>query len=130
MRVGTVTEILKDVGLAGEGRLADPAHAFGAHMRDGRGTPARHRQRHPVTADAGHRTTAFRHLGRGIVRTTGAEIRRPLQRHRGACRGRMFKRFQPRQSLLQHRTLVAKPAQARDDGRGDHGRGQLALARQ
>src|ERR1700730_15758471 len=40
MCVGTVTEILKDVGLAGEGRLADPAHAFGAHMRDRRGASA------------------------------------------------------------------------------------------
>ena len=43
--------------------------------RDGRGAPARHRQRHAVAADAGHGAAALGHLGRGVVRAARAEIR-------------------------------------------------------
>ena len=130
MGVGAVAEILKDVRFVGEGRLTDPGHALGAHMRDRRGAPAGHRQRHAVAADAGHRAAAFRHLGRGVVRAAGAEIGRPLQRHRSGRVRWMLKRFEPGQSLFQVRALVTEPAQARDQRRGDHGRRELAFARQ
>ena len=130
MRVGAVTEVLKDVGFASERCLTDPGHALGAHMRDGRGAPAWDREGHPVAADTGHRAAAFRHLGRGVVRAAGAEIRRPLQRHGSAHSCGVLKRFKPRQSLFQHRTLLAEPAQTRDQCGGHHGRREFSFARQ
>ena len=91
---------------------------------------ARHEQRHAVAADAGHGAAAFRHVGRRVVRAAGAEIGRPLQRHRRARNRRMLKRFKPRQPLFQHRALMAEPAQTRRPGARDHGRRQFAIARQ
>ena len=50
-------------------------------MGEGLG-PAVHPQRHEVTADAGKGAAAFGHLGRGVVRTARAEIRRAGDRRR------------------------------------------------
>ncbi len=130
MRIGAVAEILEDVLLTGEGRLTDPVRAFAAHLRDGRGAPGRDPKRHAVTADAGHRAAAVRHLGRGVVRTAGAEIRGALQRYRRVRGDRMFERFQPRQPLFEHRALVAEPSQPRNQRRSDDRRRQFAAARQ
>jgi hypothetical protein len=58
MGVGAVPHVLKDMRLAGEGGLPDPADAFAAHMRDGRRAAAWDVQRHSVAADAGHGAAA------------------------------------------------------------------------
>ncbi|MBA7466074.1 hypothetical protein ES707_01247 [subsurface metagenome] len=75
MEIGAVAEIGEDMLFLGEGRHAHPRHALAAHMREGLGV-AVHPQRHEVAADAGEGAAAFRHLGRGVVRTARAEIRR------------------------------------------------------
>ena len=75
MEIGAVAEIGEHVLFLGEGRHADPRHALASHVGVGLGR-AVHPQRHEVTADAGKGAAAFRHLGRGVVRAAGAEIRR------------------------------------------------------
>ena len=130
MGVGAVAEILEHVLFAGERRLPDPADAFRAHMGDGRGAAVRHRQRHAVTADAGHGAAALGDLGRGVVRAARAEIRRALQFCGADAFRRPVERFELCQTLLQRRAAMAKPAQPRDDGRRHHGRRQLAFAGQ
>ena len=86
MGVGAVAHVLKDMRLAGEGRLPDPGDALAAHMRDGRRAAARDVQRHAVAADAGHGAAAVGDFGRRIVRAAGAEIGCPLQLDRGSLR--------------------------------------------
>ena len=60
MVVGAVAEVGEDVLLFGERRLADPRHAFAAHVRELAG-PAVHPDRHDVAADARRRAAAFGH---------------------------------------------------------------------
>ena len=79
MEIGAVAEIGEDVVLVRERRDTDPRHAFAAHMGEGLGV-AVHPQRHEVTADAGQRAATLGHLGRGVVRTAGTEIRRARDR--------------------------------------------------
>ena len=74
VEVGAVAEIGEDVLFLGEGCDADPRHALASHVGVGLGR-AVHPQRHEVTADAGKGAAAFGHLGRGVVRAAGAEIR-------------------------------------------------------
>src|SRR5262245_47834261 len=81
MEIGAVAYVLEDVLGFGEGRLADPGTALAAHVGIGTGI-AVHPDRHGVAADAAERTAAVRHLGRGVVRTAGAEPGLPL----GRCR--------------------------------------------
>jgi hypothetical protein len=130
MGVGAIAQILEHMLFAGERRLPDPGDAFRTHMRDRLRAAVRHRQRHAVAADAGHRAAALRDLGRSVVRTARTEIRRPLQ----FCGANTFRRpvegFELCQTLFQRRAAMAKPAQPRDDGRRDHGRRQLAFAGQ
>ena len=99
-------------------------------MRDRLRAAVRHRQRHAVTADAGHGAAALGDLGRSVVRTARTEIRRPLQLCGANAFRRPVERFELCETLLQPRTVMAKPAQPRDDGGRDHGRRQFALARQ
>ncbi len=77
MGIGAVAEILEDVLLGGERRLADPVGAFAAHVRDGRGVarpawtaPCRGSRCRPSRG-------CLRALGRGVVRAARAEERRP-----------------------------------------------------
>ena len=73
MIVGAVAEILEDVIARGERRLADPVRALAAHLRIAERRTV-HPLRHEMAADAGIGAHAFRHDGRGIVRTARAEI--------------------------------------------------------
>ena len=62
--------------LAGEHRVRDPVHALAAHLDQALGL-AVHPRRHEVAADARLGARAVGHLGGRVVRTAGAEIRRP-----------------------------------------------------
>ncbi len=75
MIVGAVAEILEDVVALGERRLADPLRPLAAHLGEADGR-AVHPQGHEMTAYSGAGDRAFRHLGRGIVRTARTEERR------------------------------------------------------
>src|SRR5579862_611324 len=123
MRVSAVAEILENVALGGERRLADPVDAFAAHMGQRGGMTVGHEQRHAVTADAGHGAAAVRHPRRGVVRTARAEKRRALDARRRWRRP--LEGFEPREALVEL-GRVAEPLQARDDGARHHGRSQLA----
>ncbi len=79
MVIGAVAEIGEDVRRLGEGRLADPGHAFAAHLGEGRGV-AIHPDRHVVAADAGDDAATLGDAGRGVVRAARAEIRDALDR--------------------------------------------------
>ncbi len=73
--VGAVAQVREDVLLARERRLADPRHAFAAHVRELGRRPV-HPDRHHVAADAGGRAAAFRHARRRVVRAARAEVGR------------------------------------------------------
>ena len=88
MEIRAVAEIGEDVLFLGEGRDADPRHALAAHMGKGLGR-AVHPQRHEMAADAGEGAAAFRHFGRGVVRTARAEIRRAGDRRHRLHLGRL-----------------------------------------
>ncbi len=72
--------------VGGERRLADPRHAFAAHLAEAHGR-AVHPDRHVVAADAGDGARAFGHLGRGVVRAAAAEPGRALRAGAGAGDG-------------------------------------------
>ena len=76
--VRAVAEVREDVLLVGERRLADPWHAFAAHVRVRR-RAAVHPDRHDVAADAGRRAAAFGHPCRRVVRAARAEVRHPRE---------------------------------------------------
>ena len=79
VKVGAVAEVLEDMLLAGEARVADPVDALGAHLDQPAGA-ALHPARHEMAADAGQRARALGHLGAGVVRATRAEVRLALHR--------------------------------------------------
>ena len=82
MEVGAVAEIGEHMLFLGKGRHAHPRHALASHVGVGLGI-AVHPERHEMAADAGEGAAAFGHLGRSVVRTAGAEIRRAGdRRHR------------------------------------------------
>ena len=70
--IGAVAEILEKVIALRERRLADPLRPLPAHGGEADGR-AVHPQRHEVAADPGGGDRAFRHLGRRIMRASGAE---------------------------------------------------------
>ena len=72
VEVGAVAQVGEDVLVVGERRLADPGHAFAAHLREGGGA-AVHPHRHVVAADAGGGARAFGHARAGVVRAAAAE---------------------------------------------------------
>ena len=76
VRIGAVAQVLEDVRFAGERRLPDPVRALRAHMRDGLRVALRHPGDHAVATDARHRAAALGQFRRGIVRATGAEVRK------------------------------------------------------
>ena len=77
VRVRAVAQVLEDVRVCRERRLADPRRALAAHLRE-RHRIAVHPRRHEVAADAADGATAFRHARRRVVRAAGAEVRQPL----------------------------------------------------
>ena len=87
--VRPIAQIREDVRLFGERRLADPRHAFAAHVRERRRL-AIHPDRHHVTADPGRRATTLRHVGRRVVRTAGAEVGQARERNARLGKRRFF----------------------------------------
>src|ERR1700745_2977255 len=75
MSVSAIAEISEHVRGFGEWGLANPRHAFPAHLGEGRGGPL-HELGQVMAAYARERAAAFRHLRGGIVRTARAEIGR------------------------------------------------------
>ena len=104
MVVGAVAQILEDVIVGAERRLADPRHAFAAHVGDQRRAPFGHPDRHAVAADAGHGTAAVGDARRRVVRAARAEVRRA--RHLGRRRGqKLLLGFKAGQPLLAARAI-------------------------
>ena len=128
VEIGPVAEVGKDVALAGERRLADPGHAFAAHLGEGAGAPLRHPGHHVVTADPGQRARAFRHPGRGVVRATGAEGRHPVDCEH-ALRQRLLLGFEKGQAGLDP-VRREESGDAAGDRARDHCRRQFAGRRQ
>src|SRR3984957_5627505 len=80
MGVGAIANIGEHVVLFGERLLAEPHHAFAAHMRGGGGLLRIDQRRHPVAADASERAAALGRRCRTVVRASGAEARAPRRR--------------------------------------------------
>jgi hypothetical protein len=80
MSVGAVSEIGENMRRFRERRLANPRHAFPAHLGKRRRRPI-HELGQVMAPDAGERPAAFGHLGRGVVRAPRAEIRGAAERH-------------------------------------------------
>ena len=100
MAVGAVADILEDVVAGGERRLTDPVGALAAHLGEALGV-AVHPQRHVVAADARIGAAPLRHVGRGVVRAAGAEMRDPHADVLGRRedRLRVLELLQPRRDL-------------------------------
>ncbi len=94
--VGAVADIGEDMLFVGKGRDADPGNSLRPHMGEGCGVSL-HPLRHEMAADSRQSPAAVRHLGRGVVRTAGTEIRRPLEPFGIALQGLFlgFKIFDP-----------------------------------
>ena len=124
--VRAVTQVRENVLLIGERGLPDPRYALAAHLREG--ARAIHPHRHVVATDARNRTRALGHVGAGVVRTAGAEIR-------CACDGddvpgqRTFLLVDPVDALLDAVTHVELGDTARDHP-CNHRRCQLRRRRQ
>ena len=110
--IGAVAEVLEDVLLAGERRLADPVGAFAAHVGAGRGAARRHPDRHGVAADAGAGAAALGHLGRGVVRAARAEEGRALRLRRAARRRSRCSASSRAMRWLSCGALAVEPPQA------------------
>ncbi len=129
--VRAVAEVREDVLLVGERRLADPRHAFAAHVRERR-RPAVHPDRHHVTADAGRGAAAFGDVGRRVVRAARAEVGNALERDlRLGERGLLgVDPVDARVELLHGaRAEIEPPDPLRDHAR-DHRRRELRQRRQ
>src|SRR6185369_900477 len=74
VKIGAVAQVGEYMLFGGKRLLADPRHAFAAHLREADGG-AVHPHRHEVAADAGHRARSFRHHGGSVVRAARAEPR-------------------------------------------------------
>ena len=107
MKISAVAQIGEHMRLVGERRLADPGHAFAAHLGEGFGMALGHPDRHVMAADAGQRARAFGHMGAGVVRAARTE-------HRLA--------FGRRAVVFQRALLGFDDGQARVDARAHLGR--------
>ena len=77
VKISAIAQVGKNMVLVAERLLAGPWHAFAAHLREANGA-AVHPNAHEMATNAGHRTRALGHLGRGVVRTTRAKPRLPI----------------------------------------------------
>ena len=127
MKISAIAHVLKDMARVGERRLSDPGGAFPAHLGEGVGVPV-HPQRHVVATYAGQGHAVFRHLGGGVVGTTGAIIGRAGNDIARLGQAAFFG-LQEIQPFLHGLAGVEAP-QARGDGAGHHGRRQLRQVRQ
>src|SRR3984957_3658592 len=98
MRVGAVADISEHVILFGERLLAEPHHAFAAHMRSGGGLLRIDQRRHPMAADASKRAAALRHRRRTVMRASGAKAR-------ASHRRRAIAEYRPRRLGRAERTV-------------------------
>ncbi len=80
MKIRAVAEILEYVLTLHERRLPDPRRPLAAHVVHADGPAIGQPRRQSVTADTAHRNRTLRYVGRGIVRTPGAETRQAHQR--------------------------------------------------
>ena len=123
MVIRAVAEIGEHVLGRREGRLADPRHAFAAHVGEGR-SRAIHPDRHDVAADARGRAAALGYLGRRVVRAARAEVWNAVQRDLG-LRERSFLGVDPvdaRADLLHRARLQLEALDALCDHTRDHRR--------
>ena len=127
MEIGAVAEVLEDVLGLGERRLPAPGRAFAAHLRERVGAPV-HPGDHVVAADAAERARAFRHRGRGVVRTAGAVVRgtREVRARQGQL---VLLVLDPAHARVD-RLAAEEAAEALGDDHRDNCRRQLAGARQ
>ena len=77
VKISAIAQVGKNMVFVAERLLACPWHAFTAHLREADGA-AVHPHAHEMATNAGHRTRAFGHLGRGVVRTARTEPRLPV----------------------------------------------------
>ena len=77
VEIRAIAEIGENMRVVDERLLADPRHAFAAHLREACSS-AIHPQCHVVAANAGHGARAFGHFGGGVVWTARAEPRRAI----------------------------------------------------
>ena len=123
VEIGAVAQVGKDVGLVDEGRLANPGHAFTAHVGEGAGLAVGHEGGHVVATDAGHGAAAFGHHRGGVVGAAWAEGGHPVDGEDAAAEGGLLG-LQEGQAGLDAIGGEEAPDAGSDDP-GDHGRGQL-----
>ncbi len=135
MKIRAVAQIRKHVFFSRERRLPDPCHAFRAHVGKRRRFTI-HPQHHVMATDTGQRTTAFRYLGRCVVRAAGAEMGNAVLvriRFRTMRLQHVFLCFQKSNALL-HALLDRMASKvfrnARSDRARDLGRTQFVGCRQ
>ena len=129
--VRPIAQIREDVRLFGERRLADPRHAFAAHVRERRRL-AIHPDCHDMAADSRGRATAFRHIRRRVVRTAGAEIGQPSQGDAGLreCGFFLIDEFNAAANLFGRTRVQIESLDPLGDDAGDHRGRQLRVRRQ
>lgn len=129
--VRAVAQVGEHVRVGRERHLADPRHAFAAHLAEGVGA-AVHPHRHVVTADAGQRARALGHVGRRVVRAARAEPRLALGGDAGLGQRLLLgvddgdARFDAGAHVRRQLELL----QPRGNGARDQRRGQLVMRRQ
>ena len=72
VKIGAVAQIGKHMLVGRERGLADPGHAFAAHLGEG-GGGAVHPGGHVMAANAGHGARTFGHARAGVVRAAAAK---------------------------------------------------------
>ncbi len=116
---GAVAQVLDEVAVVGERRLADPLGALAAHLREpgDLALALGVEQDHRVAADPGPHERPLGRLDRGVVRAARAEERRALgHRQLGAAGGDLV---EPAQVGLDGVELQAAAAQVARDRAGD-----------
>ena len=132
VEVGAVPQVGEQVLLVGERRLADPGHAFAAHLGEAE-VLAVHPVDHVVAADAGHAARTLGQARAGVVRAAGAEPGCAVAAFDVDGLERGFLRIQNRQLCLHARLHIGRHAhldQAPRDGTRDDGRVQVGRGAQ
>ena len=128
VKVGAVAEVGEHVVAFGEMRLPYPRRTFAAHVGGGFVVLGVDGGGHHMAADTGQRQTALRHLGGGVVRATGAVIRRAHRRVDSAAQHRFFG-IQKTQALL-YQLAGVKTRNPRGNHAGDLRHREIRLAGQ
>ena len=127
VEIGAVADVDEHMLLGGEMRRPRPGDALGAHVGEG-GSFTVHPLHHVMAADASQRARTFRHLGRCVVRATGAKVRR-AHCHRDRLGDGTFARVQERDARLQFGAQIGRGQrqQAADHRAGDQRRREFAM---